>query len=178
MKHSEVYGKAAVNLRAPAILFIKNTESARSLERGQGIVWCRGTKFWTKPKQRCGHTYTAYLPQAFTRICNTYLTPKGLCIQDTELLTGALDDGVILFHLVKALSGKEVGRLVQPKTRAHKLDNISVSLNFLASDGIRLIGIGAEGLCHRNFAHRTRCPKQEWETHSGVDVDSGTSVPS
>lgn len=86
------------------------------------------------------------LRQAFTRICNTYLQTRGLVIQDGELVNGALDDGVILFHLVTVMSGKEVGKLVQPKTRAHKLDNLTVSLNFLGADGVRLIGIGAEGI--------------------------------
>jgi hypothetical protein len=75
----------------------------------------------------------------------------GLSIIPEELFTGALDDGALLFHLVTALSGKEVGKLVQPKTRAHKLDNITITLNFLKEDGVRLIGIGAEGIAMELF---------------------------
>eukprot|EP01126_Amoeba_proteus_P067177 TRINITY_DN9862_c0_g1_i4.p1 TRINITY_DN9862_c0_g1~~TRINITY_DN9862_c0_g1_i4.p1 ORF type:complete len:245 (-),score=51.58 TRINITY_DN9862_c0_g1_i4:470-1204(-) len=88
--------------------------------------------------------------KVWLRICNTYLQPYGYFLTDESISNGIFDDGVVLHHLVQALSGKDVGKLVEPKTRAHMLNNISTILNFLKSDGVRLIGIGSEDVLTRN----------------------------
>jgi len=88
--------------------------------------------------------------KVFTRISNAYLRSKGLRIEDGELCKGALDDGVILYHLANVLTGKDVGRLDIPKTRAHKLNNLVTTLSFLKNEGFRVTGIGAEDILNRN----------------------------
>jgi filamin len=68
-------------------------------------------------------------------------------IIEGTLLTGALDDGKILWHLLSSISGKTLPKLNEnPKFRIHKLENLSISLKFLEQEKIKLIGIAQEGI--------------------------------
>ena len=62
---------------------------------------------------------------------------------------GALDDGVMLFNLVAIMSGKEIGNINVSKTFAHKINNLSTTFMFLKSEGVKMIGIGPEGMLRR-----------------------------
>ena len=43
------------------------------------------------------------------------------------------------------ISGGEIARLETGKMRIHKVNNVKKALDFVASKGVNLIGIGAEG---------------------------------
>lgn len=43
------------------------------------------------------------------------------------------------------VQGHQLPKLGVPKSQIHKIENINVSLNFIASEGVKLVGIGAEG---------------------------------
>eukprot|EP01126_Amoeba_proteus_P002628 TRINITY_DN10826_c0_g1_i1.p1 TRINITY_DN10826_c0_g1~~TRINITY_DN10826_c0_g1_i1.p1 ORF type:complete len:185 (+),score=13.13 TRINITY_DN10826_c0_g1_i1:359-913(+) len=91
--------------------------------------------------------------KVLTRICNTYLQPYNKKIEEGTLTTGSLDDGFLLRSLVSALSGnleEVIGRLDEPKSRVHKINNLATSLQFLKNDNLLLVGIGPEDILDRN----------------------------
>lgn len=89
--------------------------------------------------------------KVFTRLCNTFLSKYFLEIKEGTLLTGALDDGKILWHLLSSISGKTLPKLNEnPKFRIHKLENLSISLKFLEQEKIKLIGIAQEDILDHN----------------------------
>lgn len=45
----------------------------------------------------------------------------------------------------QVISGGEIARLETGKMRIHKVNNVRKALDFVASKGVNLIGIGAEG---------------------------------
>jgi filamin len=74
------------------------------------------------------------------------------------LLTGALDDGKILWYLLTSISGKTLPKInPNPKFRIHKLENISVSLKFLEEEKIKLIGIAQESMSDSAYYSTFSC---------------------
>ena len=79
--------------------------------------------------------------KTFTRWCNEHLRQQDMIIDD---LAVDLSDGLRLNVLLEVLSQKSVKRYnKKPKMRAQKLENIQVALDFIASEKIKLVNIGA-----------------------------------
>lgn len=84
--------------------------------------------------------------KAFTRLCNAFLQGKNITIEEA-LDSGVLDDGWILGNLISAFTKKDIGRLDIPaKTRFNKLNNLTTCFNLLEKEGVKLVGIGPEGM--------------------------------
>jgi len=101
-----------------------------------------------------GNEWWEIQEKVFTRWANTHLENRNIRLPTGSLLRGALDDGLILWQLVAEISGKEdqmekYNR--KPVMRIHKVNNILGSLNFLAKDGLKLVGIGAEDVADRKI---------------------------
>lgn len=47
--------------------------------------------------------------------------------------------------MFQVISGGEIARLETGKMRIHKVNNVKKALDYVASKGVNLIGIGAEG---------------------------------
>ena len=76
----------------------------------------------------------------FTNWVNEQLRPLGVVVQ--ELRTD-FTDGVKLVTLVEALTGRPVpGAVTKPSNRYQKLQNITVALEAVAKDGVKIINIG------------------------------------
>jgi len=81
---------------------------------------------------------------AFTRWCNEHLKDRGFHIKD---LQKDLADGILLINLLEIISGKSVGRYNKhPVVPTQKLENNSIAINFIASEGIKLVNIGSEDI--------------------------------
>ena len=65
-------------------------------------------------------------------------------IEDLEV---DLSDGIALINLLEILSSKSLGKYnAKPKLRVQKIENAQFALKFLAQEGVKLVGISAEGL--------------------------------
>jgi hypothetical protein len=65
-----------------------------------------------------------------------------------ENLTKDLADGILLVNLIEIISGKSLGRYNKhPRVPFQKLENNTIALNFLKTEGIKLVNISAEDLC-------------------------------
>jgi filamin len=72
------------------------------------------------------------------------LTERLLKINDLEF---DLDTGILLINLLEEISGKKIpGFNKQPKMRIQKVENNNKAVNFIASEGLKLVGIGAEDI--------------------------------
>ena len=49
--------------------------------------------------------------------------------------------------LLEVISGEQLPKPDRGKMRFHKIANVNKALNFIASKGVKLISIGAEGSC-------------------------------
>jgi filamin len=82
--------------------------------------------------------------RTFTKWCNSHLAERILKISDLE---HDLEDGVILINLLEQISSKKIGIInKKAKIRAQKLENTGAALQFLKSEGIKLVGIGPEDI--------------------------------
>ena len=78
--------------------------------------------------------------KTFTNWVNEQLKVQKMAVTD---LTKDFTDGVVLIVLLEVLSQKKVGKYTKkPKMRAQKSENIEKVLNFIKSEGIRLVNIG------------------------------------
>uniref|UniRef100_A0A672N912 Calponin-homology (CH) domain-containing protein n=1 Tax=Sinocyclocheilus grahami TaxID=75366 RepID=A0A672N912_SINGR len=77
----------------------------------------------------------------FTRWCNEHLKSVELQIGDLKF---DLSDGLILISLLEVLSHKRMFRKyhTRPTFRQLKLDNVSVALEFLDHEKVKLVSIG------------------------------------
>lgn len=58
-----------------------------------------------------------------------------------------LRDGLYLLRLLEIISGEKVPPAEKRgKMRVHKINNVNKALGFISEKGVRLAGIGAEGL--------------------------------
>ena len=77
-----------------------------------------------------------------------------------------LSDGLRLICLIECLSGKKLPRhSTSPVFRSQKLENVSVALNFLENEGIKLVSIGKAIDCSIMFTLYTN------QKLSGLDFD-------
>ena len=77
----------------------------------------------------------------FTRWCNEHLRCVDREIEDLQF---DLNDGLTLIALLEVLSHKKMFRRyhTRPTFRQMRLDNVSVALEFLEQENIKLVSIG------------------------------------
>jgi len=88
--------------------------------------------------------------KTFTRWCNTYLVERKMRIDD---ITKDLASGVCLINLLEQISGKTVAANYSknPKMRVQQIENVNFSLNFLKTEGIKIVGIDGANIVDGNL---------------------------
>jgi filamin len=82
--------------------------------------------------------------RTFTRWMNAFLKKRGLKVDD---IATQLSDGLLLINLLEIISGKQFQTYNKnPRHRAQKLENCSACLNFVKSEGLKLVAIGPEDI--------------------------------
>lgn len=80
----------------------------------------------------------------FTRWCNEHLKARGYFIKD---LKTDLSDGLLLINLLEIISGKSLGRYNKhPVVPYQKLENCNIAINFIQSEGLKLVNIGGDDI--------------------------------
>eukprot|EP01104_Vermistella_antarctica_P021500 TRINITY_DN975_c0_g1_i1.p1 TRINITY_DN975_c0_g1~~TRINITY_DN975_c0_g1_i1.p1 ORF type:complete len:831 (+),score=248.61 TRINITY_DN975_c0_g1_i1:196-2493(+) len=93
---------------------------------------------------KADRTWVDVQKKTFTRWANQYLIERMMKLDDLQ--TG-LDDGIKFINLLEVISGKSLGSYNKRiRVRPQALENCGKGLNFLRSEGIRLVGIGPEDL--------------------------------
>ena len=94
-----------------------------------------------KPKLTDDSSRTQIQFNTFTRWINEQLKPVNKQIDD---LQSCFNDGLSLIYLIEILSNKKLPRInKKPLLRLHKLENISIALDFLENvERIKIINIG------------------------------------
>jgi Ca2+-binding EF-hand superfamily protein len=86
--------------------------------------------------------------KTFTNWVNSHLIKRGKKIE--SVLTD-LSDGVMLLHLLEAISGDSVGKINEkPKMKIHNIENLNKALKFIAEHGVKLASIGSEAICDKD----------------------------
>jgi len=87
--------------------------------------------------------------KAFTMWINTYLEPLGFKIVD---VSEDFKSGVNLCVFLEEVSKKKLTKWSKkPAMRVHKIENLSIALNFMQKDlGVRLVSIGPEDIADGN----------------------------
>merc|ERR1712137_1025816 len=86
--------------------------------------------------------------KTFTNWVNSHLIKRGKKIE--SVLTD-LSDGVMLLHLLEAISGDSVGKINEkPKMRIHMIENLNRALDFIKNHGVKLASIGSEAICDKD----------------------------
>lgn len=81
--------------------------------------------------------------QTFTAWCNSHLRKAGTAIESIE---DDFRNGLKLMLLLEVISGETLPKPDRGKMRFHKIANVNKALDFIASKGVKLVSIGAEGL--------------------------------
>ncbi len=64
-----------------------------------------------------------------------------------EEISTDFSDGIKLAQLLQVIAGDTVEKLnKKPTMRIHKIQNTGQCLKFIADKGVKLVGIGAEGM--------------------------------
>ncbi|XP_048033232.1 filamin-B isoform X2 [Megalobrama amblycephala] len=86
----------------------------------------------------------------FTRWCNEHLRSVELQISDLKF---DLSDGLVLISLLEVLSHKRMFRKyhIRPTFRQLKLDNVSVALEFLDHEKVKLVSIDSKAIVDGNL---------------------------
>ncbi|EGC39028.1 hypothetical protein DICPUDRAFT_91322 [Dictyostelium purpureum] len=91
-----------------------------------------------------GKTWIDVQKKTFTGWANNYLKERILKIGD---LGTDLEDGVLLINLLEIISSKKILKYNKtPKIRMQKIENNNMAVNFIKSEGLKLVGIGAEDI--------------------------------
>jgi Ca2+-binding EF-hand superfamily protein len=85
--------------------------------------------------------------RAFTKWANSHLKAKGITL---ESIVTDLGDGVNLALLLESLSQEPIPFNKNARMRIQKIENVNYSLDFISSQGVRLVGIGAEEIVDLN----------------------------
>lgn len=80
--------------------------------------------------------------QTFTAWCNSHLRKAGTAIESIE---DDFRNGLKLMLLLEVISGETLPRPDRGKMRFHKIANVNKALDYIASKGVKLVSIGAEG---------------------------------
>eukprot|EP01117_Protostelium_nocturnum_P003335 TRINITY_DN1430_c0_g1_i1.p1 TRINITY_DN1430_c0_g1~~TRINITY_DN1430_c0_g1_i1.p1 ORF type:complete len:1795 (-),score=714.68 TRINITY_DN1430_c0_g1_i1:199-5583(-) len=84
----------------------------------------------------------------FKNWVNIRMTPLGVQVGD---LRTDLCNGVNLIKLIEVLSGKKGPKYgAAPKMRSQIMDNVSIALNFLKAQGLKLVNVGPEDVADGN----------------------------
>ena len=83
-----------------------------------------------------------FLLQTFTAWCNSHLRKAGTSIENIE---EDFRNGLKLMLLLEVISGEQLPKPDRGKMRFHKIANVNKALDFIASKGVKLVSIGAEG---------------------------------
>ena len=82
--------------------------------------------------------------RTFTKYVNSQLNKCGTEIEDLET---SFSDGLKLIRLVCVLSGKEIRKYSKnPTFRTQKLENVSIALKFLETEGLTLVNIDSSDI--------------------------------
>ena len=81
--------------------------------------------------------------QTFTAWCNSHLRKAGTGIENIE---EDFRNGLKLMLLLEVISGEQLPKPDRGKMRFHKIANVNKALDFIASKGVKLVSIGAEGM--------------------------------
>ena len=82
--------------------------------------------------------------KTFTAWCNSHLRKVGVQIKEINV---DFRDGLTLLKLLEIISGEKLPPAERKgKMRVHKIANVGKALNFIQSKGVKLAGIGAEGI--------------------------------
>lgn len=82
--------------------------------------------------------------QTFTAWCNSHLRKTGPQNQ-IENIEEDFRNGLKLMLLLEVISGEHLPKPDRGKMRFHKIANVNKALDFIASKGVKLVSIGAEG---------------------------------
>lgn len=88
------------------------------------------------------HSFFFHL-QTFTAWCNSHLRKAGTGIDNIE---DDFRNGLKLMLLLEVISGETLPKPDRGKMRFHKIANVNKALDFIASKGVKLVSIGAEGI--------------------------------
>lgn len=80
--------------------------------------------------------------QTFTAWCNSHLRKAGTSIENIE---EDFRNGLKLMLLLEVISGETLPKPDRGKMRFHKIANVNKALDYIASKGVKLVSIGAEG---------------------------------
>lgn len=80
--------------------------------------------------------------KTFTAWCNSHLRKAGTQIENID---EDFRDGLKLMLLLEVISGERLPKPERGKMRVHKINNVNKALDFIASKGVKLVSIGAEG---------------------------------
>ncbi len=80
--------------------------------------------------------------QTFTAWCNSHLRKAGTGIDNIE---EDFRNGLKLMLLLEVISGETLPKPDRGKMRFHKIANVNKALDYIASKGVKLVSIGAEG---------------------------------
>jgi len=83
----------------------------------------------------------------FTAWCNSHLRKINESIND---ITKDFRDGVKLIKLLEVISNEKLPACERGKMRVHKINDVNKALRFIASKGVRLIGISSEEIVDGN----------------------------
>uniref|UniRef100_A0A4X2L1T3 F-actin cross-linking protein n=1 Tax=Vombatus ursinus TaxID=29139 RepID=A0A4X2L1T3_VOMUR len=78
----------------------------------------------------------------FTAWCNSHLRKAGTQIENIE---EDFRNGLKLMLLLEVISGERLSKPDRGKMRFHKIANVNKALDYIASKGVKLVSIGAEG---------------------------------
>jgi len=88
--------------------------------------------------------------KTFTNWFNAQLKRGGYSSK-VESLKDDLEDGIKLHNLLESISGKKLPKItLKPKMKLQKIENLNVCLHFIASCGVKLIGISSEEIHDHN----------------------------
>ena len=110
------------------------------------MFWYQMQKVWVPMglilqkslKWKCN--WFIFIFQTFTAWCNSHLRKAGTAIEDIE---EDFRNGLKLMLLLEVISGEQLPRPDRGKMR--RKINVNKALDFIASKGVRLVSIGAEG---------------------------------
>lgn len=94
------------------------------------------------------HLMFILLFQTFTAWCNSHLRKAGTGIENID---EDFRNGLKLMLLLEVISGETLPKPDRGKMRFHKIANVNKALDYIASKGVRLVSIGAEGIYRREL---------------------------
>ena len=132
------------------------------------------------PAEEGDHKHEFYLIdyKAFTGWCNTHLIERLLRINDFD---EDFKSGVNLYHLLEVISQKKIGGLsAKPTMKLQRINNLVTCLNFIKSEKIQTVNIGAEDIEAGNVKvniPRSIQPNHSLTAYSWSHLDYYSTIP-